>query len=398
MSNQTREIDANREQLQLGKIIPLVILLAFIADLLFRPISIQGDKERYRLSNSPFEPSIKIQVKTIGDIARLANLPKLGHHREFSFTTDAWGYRNIPVKGDLASPSAIFTGDSFGFIGSDGETLPEQLSKISKHKIYNASTTERVASNVYPPTFRYNPQRIIEIARREGMRKGIVIFEIVERLDSPTIEAATQISTVDSFRKDFCDAVLSCGQGNTLARMRGLMFTSPLQSIAEDALARLQNNKFLPNSRAARAMIGVLVNQERMLFLHQDDGESSELPRKRNMDEHVFDYYKFLAQELKPAGLSLFVVLVPNKYTVYQPLLLNPSLFTEQKVSYLHWLEQGLKNRGIACINLTSTLQLAASRAIQNGSYLYWVDDTHWNREGVRTAAEELGKHLKWNE
>ena len=36
------------------------------------------------------------------------------------------------------------------------------------------------------------------------------------------------------------------------------------------------------------------------------------------------------------------------------------------------------------------SLREAARTALADRRYIYWLDDTHWNREGVKVAAEEV--------
>jgi hypothetical protein len=43
-------------------------------------------------------------------------------------------------------------------------------------------------------------------------------------------------------------------------------------------------------------------------------------------------------------------------------------------------------------LNLTPEFRKQAEALLARGEYLYWLDDTHWNAEGIRVAAQEIAK------
>ncbi len=43
-------------------------------------------------------------------------------------------------------------------------------------------------------------------------------------------------------------------------------------------------------------------------------------------------------------------------------------------------------------INLTDDYMRAAASDFQQGRYIYWLDDTHWNAEGIEIAAKAILK------
>ena len=42
----------------------------------------------------------------------------------------------------------------------------------------------------------------------------------------------------------------------------------------------------------------------------------------------------------------------------------------------------------IPVVNLSAPFRSQAEKLLASDDYIYWLDDTHWNREGIRTAAE----------
>jgi hypothetical protein len=53
-------------------------------------------------------------------------------------------------------------------------------------------------------------------------------------------------------------------------------------------------------------------------------------------------------------------------------------------------LEEGLRQLGVRVVNLAGIFRERAATDFENGEYLYWRDDTHWNARGVRLAAERI--------
>jgi hypothetical protein len=41
---------------------------------------------------------------------------------------------------------------------------------------------------------------------------------------------------------------------------------------------------------------------------------------------------------------------------------------------------------------VVSVLQQRAAEALEQGRTIYWKDDTHWNPEGIRIAADAIAK------
>jgi len=97
-------------------------------------------------------------------------------------------------------------------------------------------------------------------------------------------------------------------------------------------------------------------------------------------------YFIVLNRELRQRGLRLIVILVPSKYTVYQPLIKDAT--RTNKSEAFNELQQDLP--GIPVVNTTPALQQAAAYELEHGNLLYWRDDTHWNADGVRVAADQL--------
>src|SRR5207302_1137841 len=86
----------------------------------------------------------------------------------------------------------------------------------------------------------------------------------------------------------------------------------------------------------------------------------------------------------------LLVVLVPSKYTVYRPFLVDQPAGGGAGADYLDRLERDLRAAGIPTLNLTPFLSAEAARYLQHDRYLYWLDDIHWDPLGIALAAEAI--------
>jgi hypothetical protein len=59
---------------------------------------------------------------------------------------------------------------------------------------------------------------------------------------------------------------------------------------------------------------------------------------------------------------------------------------------YLNAVEASLKQVNVPSVNLLSPFQQKAQESFKQGSYIYWLDDIHWNAAGVELAAQEIIK------
>src|SRR2546425_330613 len=119
---------------------------------------------------------------------------------------------------------------------------------------------------VEPLTFRASeepnpdPDRIVSMARRLGMPRGLVIHLYSEDRDLPRIPAS---------RKRRVTAVLASmppSLAGFVGWVRGLATVSPLQIGSERAMKAIEDGKILPNSYAGRVVRRTLENGDAILF------------------------------------------------------------------------------------------------------------------------------------
>jgi len=359
---------------QIGHLIPRLLLAVGLLDLGLRFIPVEPltfraweALTRYRPPGAAFEPNRHYENdRAYGDIAAMGNLPEVRQYRREVFSTDAFGFRNA-VHVATAAVSTILIGDSFavGSGVSDDETLSAQLTALSGCPVYNAASEEPNP----------DPDRIVSMARRLGMPRGLVIHLYSEDRDLPRIPAS---------RKRRVTAVLASmppSLAGFVGWVRGLATVSPLQIGSERVMKAIEDGKILPNSYAGRVVRRTLENGDPILFraAHVEDFYT-----RRPASA---DYWTWLAAELRDARLDLLVLLVPGKYTVYRPHLIDDERRGNGGGDYLDRLEGELRPAGIPVLNLTPVFRARAADALRHGQYLYWRDDIHWNADGIALAA-----------
>jgi hypothetical protein len=372
----------------LGSVLPIMIFIMFSVDLFLRFLEIDAftfrpweAMARYPTPGAPFAPNKRYEnTRSYGCLAVMGNRPDLRDYRTQVFTTDAHGYRNTPA---LERASAILVGSSFsaGDGMSDDETLSARLSELSGRPVYNAAGL--------PP----DPGRIRAIANRLGMREGLVIVESLERLEPPQIPLDEPKSRPASARRRLRDSLrsLPCGdrlveQASFVRKLFGDSGYSPLKILAQRAYKTLQNNWLLPNIYEQQVFERRLLDGRPMLFWHEEI-DTAAPPEKAG---RASAYYRWLSDEVKRDHLTVMVVLVPNSFTVFQPLLRDSGADVQDPMQYQTQVEASLRTMGIPVLNLAPIFRERARHSLSGGPLLYWRDDLHWNPEGVRVAAEEI--------
>jgi hypothetical protein len=356
-------------------LIPLTLTIAVLAGLAlqFMPLERLAFRSQEALidpnpAGGPYLPDRRYRNdRSYGDLAQLGNFPSLRQYRLESFTTDHWGYRNSPPT--VPDPAAaILIGDSFGVaVGvEDSETLSAQLGRLWERSVYNASGMRRVS----------DVAQILSISHRLGMRGGLVIHEFLERQDAPPVPPLSPRAAVsakeDPSRREFSK------------RLREIWRACRLRILAERAYRHVQDDRILPNTYRSQVVLRRLLNGKEILFL------ASDLEARAHHRPVKADYWVWLRKRLGDDGLRLVVLLVPNKYTVYGPLLVPPASSDEPGSDYLETLERKLRSQGIDVVNLETVFRARARQDLSGGAYLYWLDDTHWTGRGMNIAAREI--------
>lgn len=92
-----------------------------------------------------FTPNQRIEMRTVGDLARVRGISALEHGRDVVFSTDRWGFRN-PDRPTV--PDVVVVGDSYvaGSGMTDDDTVTARLSEYLGRPVYNYALETRAAA------------------------------------------------------------------------------------------------------------------------------------------------------------------------------------------------------------------------------------------------------------
>jgi hypothetical protein len=374
-----------RNWMGLRILIPSLLLATLIVDVALRfvppqriafrarePASLFATAEGWFAPNFCYEND-----RSYGDLPNLGNLPpRFRQYRREVFTTDEFGYRNPPSGGSNDMPAAIVVGDSFavGAGVSDWDTLSGQLmTHLSGRRVYNGAGGGAQWKMTH------------ELIQRLHMRDGLVIWEVLERSQLPeSVRAETS-----DFSK-IADRIAS-PTSKTYRTLRALkhwtqsyLAYSPLSIFLTRGFEKVENGVWLPNPLEKVVLVAQLRNGDSMLFLDFD---------VQTFYRPLHDsgtYLSEISALVHATGNELLVLLVPEKYNVYYPLLSEKGESPPEGESRLDHLEMDLHRSGIPVLNLTSPLRSQAAEGLQRREYNYWIDDTHWNRLGIETATAAI--------
>jgi hypothetical protein len=369
---------------RIGRLIPWTIALALVVDGSSRLIPIDMFSFRAwealvvgRGSTGPFEPDrTYVNPLTYGDLARPQRYRQLRQHHLEYFSTDSWGFRNTDPAFADRPVRWLLIGDSFGVSSgvSDGSTLASQIAQISGERVYNASAA-------YALPF----QDIRFTAGRIGMTDGVVLYEFMERQDMPNVDASVRMMSdgPPPAGRSFPEHYRAWRKDVAVDRM------SILAGWAWDILATkigsaATTDSNLPLASELPTSVFALANGATMLFYTADVNVSRDSARRVSPE-----YLVWLNRTLKNLNLQLAVLLVPDKYSVYGPLVKDPAAPQPSALPFRQ-LEDDLRSRGVFTVNATDALRKAAADRLTRNEYVYFLDDTHWNDRGIALVARAV--------
>ena len=381
------QIDQPVARWSIGWVLPRMMAFFLILDLALRfvpldPLAFRAWEamlRHYPNAVGPFIPNKHYhRDNSYGGVASIGNLPAFRHYHPADFTTDAYGFHNPQelVQGD---PLGIVIGDSFA-VGSElpeGQSLSAQLTNRFGGYFYNAGAPQPL-----------HLRSLEAVARRLRLAHGVVIFEFLESraLQDPPAASpdggrgALQSLVFRTLGPDWTDRL-----GTPLNQFHA----SPLEALSTKLEKEIQNNSVLPNSFEGFVIQARLRNGEPIVFLPAEF--------KSPADPHAAAqrwaaYFAWFADELKKEGLDLTVLLVPNRPTVYGPLLAEPRDVSAARET-LSQLAAALERAGVRRVSLEPRFAADAAVFLDRNQYLYLLDDTHWNGNGTALAADEILIH-----
>jgi hypothetical protein len=373
----------------IGRLLPCLMFLSLLLDLVLRfvpldPLTFRAWEamlRRYPNAVGPFIPNKHYhRDNSYGGVAGIGNLPALRHYHSVDFTTDADGFHNPPalVQGH---PLGIVIGDSF----SVGSELPEDQS-------LSAQLTQRFGAYFYNAGARQPLPlgSLRTVAQRLNVHHGLVIFEFLESRALEDPPAATADGGRGAAQAFFFRALGSEWTDRLGTPLNGL-HASPLRALSAKLEKKIQNDTLLPNSFASLVIEERLRNGEPIIFL------PAELKSPRDPGKAAkrwAAYFAWYSAELRKDGLDLVVLVVPNRSTIYAPLLAQPRDVSASRAT-LEGFADALQNAGVHTVLLANRYVHDAGILLDQKKYLYFLDDTHWNGDGTAEAADEIFKAQK---
>lgn len=322
--------------------------------------------------------------RAYGDLAAAANVWRLRQYHDEEFQSDVLGNRNSYNIFDTKY-GGIVLGDSFVVASgvTEAETLSGQLSQIAGARYYNAGSVGPLS-----------PDETIYLASLLNLRSGIVVFEVLERLCKYGPHLMTEATPVWDTSPKKVEQKLGASSFLPWLTMVQTKLSptalSPMRIISRKIIKRLQNGRLQPNPYWNNVLHGTLGSGDDMLFLFDDLTGVGDVGPISSAWVRYFEWYN---DKLKAHNLKLVVLLVPNKFTVYGPLLRQP-MATAPSERLIGSIAEQLQAKKIPVVNLAADLKARAAQDLPEHRYLYWRDDTHWNAAGISVAADSLRPYI----
>jgi hypothetical protein len=253
----------------------------------------------------------------IGETAVTGNLPPREFRAPVIFSTDKLGFRLTPEA--LSQPKIDFLltgGASFAYGGglSDDETFPAVLTRDEKLPTYNAGR------------FYWDSTHFIYVAklvdRLKAQKPSAAIYLYWENMNPPLdvrqldplpwrIDGLGKAAFGESRYAELRERVQYDNRYLT-----AILSVSPMEVLSTRFFKRLSNGRILPNRYAAAVVSPVLPNGQRILFLQTEIQRVLSPPSDDLMRQHA-DFFEEYARRLAALNMGLYVILMPNKYSLY---------------------------------------------------------------------------------
>lgn len=277
---------------------------------------------------------------------------------------------------------------------SDDETFTSQLNRKLGPIVYNAAETFDTALSA---------EKLIDTARADGMDSGWIVLEVLNRASFTYAPPQSRYSA----SRMFDQVVASVRDGSpgiqgkviqaalpVIRFVRRMKHPYALTRLSALINMRLADDRFLPNPFSDLYPEEEL-NTGRRVLMYSGDIQFAQQPDNPGITARAI---LRLRDHLKGSGYHLAVILLPNSYSVYYPLLRNHH-DPDTSERYMRELSDLLSAGSVAELNLLPTMRAAAQAELNQGRLIYYPDDAHWNALGcelaARTAAPWLGSLMQ---
>jgi len=299
-----------------------------------------------------YKPDIQYNMKSLfGDIQAMENIGVMEPH-EFIYHTDSLGFRN-PVN--YHGQEFILVGDSFiaGVADTQSCLVTEWLRREHQLDTYNLG---------YPGDMDDYVNRIKAFRHRYGdhFRVLLFIFEGNDFNFAYTGKPTPKLGLSKRYTSAF--------KNTSLWRYTRWLYLRAAKSKSGEKIGAVVKP----------------IGGRSVAFYKQDLAAVENHTRLMESQMHFVS----AIQDIKPVLSQIFFI--PTKYRVYNQWISQTKLPNEQ----WNYLATAASQAGIPVYDLTPALTTEAVRLLPEGQYVFWRDDTHWNCNGMRVAANEVARFI----
>jgi hypothetical protein len=319
-------------------------------------------------------------VRRGGDISHLLGIPAVAQRYEdekpaYTNWTDEFGFLNKPPTRDTYYPIVV-VGDSYMALGASPEaTFSARLSELAGAPVYNHAYIGQGSF--------WGIVRFLATDHFKDRVPRVIIWGVVEREISGSYFESARYQIVHL--------------------QRAVSEQTPPPRLDVRVLEPARLKKSLPNTSAIAQLAARIWNKARynlfgqvyfivvrpdgpvagrdVLFYFPSIDAMKWSEQVRNVPQ-VAGVIEDIARLCAQRNVRLVIVLIPDKEQVYREHV--PAKYHPIPPSALYELEEALRSRDIPVVNLLDAFRMEAAKP----RLLYWTDDTHWNPDGIRLAAE----------
>ncbi len=345
----------------------LPFILALLIELFILPIDFFTFRvweallvRKYRtFFSGHFYPDMEISKIEEGDLAAHT---RFAVKKKVRWVTDRYGYRKRNT--DVQRHKIVIIGESniAGICLSQEEILSEVLEDRLKMSVYPYAPVGGINSFLKNERFTENSPDIVIFARIER-----------ELLDLDSLKPIRGGEWFSKLRQPF--------QENRMIQS----FAIPLDRISKMAMlhyfrASLRRSISTPKPRGPNP----ISSQYGPIFFIQGKSANENVSRERL--DRAIQVIRSYHEAVKKRGIRFIFLPIPNKENIfYKDLEATKPVFLERLISEL-------KSCGVETIDTQKAFEEAFQK---NQILLYHSDDTHWNGNGVRLAADLLAKAIE---
>ncbi len=313
----------------------------------------------YAKGHRAYRPNAEIHMQVAhGDLQALTGIT-LAQKRDIVFRTDSEGFRNDT---DYQPGEPVLLGDSFvvGMADSQQDNLTALLAQQQGIRSYNLGQPGDVSDYlIYYRAFR----------QRHPEAKHTALF-LFEGNDFPEgqYEDAAQRTLGPAAR--------------WLGRYYSLFTDTAFYRVTKSLWKRASYARDIAESDSVQ--IKTVAGQTMGLYTPYVD-----VTRRSH-----YAMPPAMRQDLIELGRQMAAIyFIPTNYRVYA----RPLGVTALPNAQWQALSALCTEQGWRCVDLTPALTEAATRGLERGEFIWWRDDTHWNRAGMAVAARIVAQTLAKN-